>query len=69
MSMSALDRWIAAGRVQIRKETHGQRHRVFVMDNAAMGDGNDIASGCPRGVWPSVANFDLVTSKSLISAL
>lgn len=40
VSLSTLDRWIAAGRVQISKEPLGRRHRVFViMDEVAEDDG------------------------------
>ena len=41
MSLSTLDRWIAAGRIQIRKEPHGQRHRVYVVmrEDGADGEG------------------------------
>ena len=43
MSLSTLDRWIAAGRVQIRKEPHGQRHRVYVV----MAEGGTDGEGVP----------------------
>ena len=41
MSLSTLDRWIAVGQVQIRKEPHGQRHRVYVVmaEGGADGEG------------------------------
>ena len=31
VSLSTLDRWISSGRVQIEKEPHGRRHRVYVV--------------------------------------
>ena len=31
VSLSTLDRWISSGRVQIKKEPHGRRHRVYVV--------------------------------------
>ena len=31
MSLSTLDRRITAGRLMVRRERHGQRHRVYVM--------------------------------------
>ena len=46
MSLSTLDRWIAAGEVQVEREKHGKRHRVYVVLNAAMPDtSGDAADG------------------------
>ena len=46
MSLSTLDRWIAAGEVQVEREKHGKRHRVYVVLNAAMPDtAGDAADG------------------------
>ncbi len=47
--MSTLDRWIAAGRVQIRKEPHGQRHRVYVVMAEGGADGEGIPGVNTRG--------------------
>ena len=43
MSLSTLDRWIASGQVQIGKEPHGQRHRVYVV----LEDGGPIDARLP----------------------
>ena len=46
VSLSTLDRWIAAGEVQVEREKHGKRHRVYVVLNAAMPDtSGDAADG------------------------
>ena len=31
VSLSTLDRWIASGEIQVRREQRGRRHRVYVM--------------------------------------
>ena len=42
MSLSTLDWWITAGQVQIRKEPHGQRHRVYVVMAEGGADGEGV---------------------------
>ena len=45
-SLSTLDRRIAAGELQARREPHGRRHRVYVMlDYDPPGQDKDIESG------------------------
>ena len=36
VSLSTLDRRIASGEIQVRREPHGSRHRVYVMLDAAL---------------------------------
>ena len=31
VSLSTLDRWIASGEIQVRREPRGRRHRIYVM--------------------------------------
>ena len=52
MSLSTLDRRITAGQLMVRREAHGQRHRVYVVveDNSSVTNGainalNDMESG------------------------
>ena len=46
LSLSTLDRRIAAGELQARREPHGRRHRVYVMlDDEPPGKDSDMASG------------------------
>lgn len=42
MSLSTLDRWISAGRVRVRKEPVGQRHRVYVVMAGGEADGEGV---------------------------
>ena len=45
LSLSTLDRRIAAGELQARREPHGRRHRVYVvLDDDPPGNDNDAAS-------------------------
>ena len=46
LSLSTLDRRIASGDLQARREPHGRRHRVYVMlDDEPPGNDNGMASG------------------------
>ena len=46
VSLSTLDRRIAAGELKARREPHGHRHRVYLMlDEDPPGNGDDIDSG------------------------
>ena len=46
MSLSTLDRRIAAGELRARREPHGRRHRVYVMlEDDPPGKDSDMASG------------------------
>ena len=48
VSLSTLDRWIAGGEVEVEREKHGKRHRVYVVLNSATpdtsGDAADVGS-------------------------
>ena len=49
-SLSTLDRWIAAGRVQVSRETRGRRHRVYVvMSDGGPGDEGVLGGNAHRG--------------------
>ncbi len=46
LSLSTLDRRIAAGDLRARREPHGRRHRVYVMlDDEPPGNGSNDGSG------------------------
>ena len=46
LSLSTLNRWIAAGELAVKREPRGQRHRVHVMlDDDPPVDGNGVESG------------------------
>ena len=46
LSLSTLDRRIAAGELQARREAHGRRHRVYVvLDDDPPGQDKDAESG------------------------
>ncbi len=46
LSLSTLDRRIAAGELQAKREPHGRRHRVFVLlDDEPPDNKDDVASG------------------------
>ena len=46
LSLSTLDRRIAAGELQAKREPHGRRHRVYVvMDDDPPDNKDDVASG------------------------
>ena len=46
LSLSTLDRRIASGDLQAKREPHGQRHRVYVvLDDDPPGNGEDVAFG------------------------
>lgn len=46
LSLSTLNRWIAAGELAVKREPRGQRHRVYVMlDDDPPVDGNGVESG------------------------
>lgn len=49
VSLSALDRRITSGNVQISREPRGQRHRVFVVMDEVAGDDNGVAPSNTRG--------------------
>ena len=52
MSLSTLDRKIAAGELRAKREPHGRRHRVYVMldDDPPSNDNNDGCGGAALAV-------------------
>ena len=45
LSLSTLDRQIAAGKLMVRREPHGQRHRVYVVMDDEVFEPNDASNG------------------------
>ena len=66
MSLSTLDRRIAAGMLMVRREAHGQRHRVYVV----MDDDGFKANGAGNGLTDAgVGNSHLAVARERIRGL
>ena len=46
VSLSTLDRRIASGEIEVRREPHGRRHRIYVMLDDPPENGVDAKSQC-----------------------
>ena len=53
VSLSTLDRRIASGEIQVRREPHGRRHRVYVMLDGELPENG--ANAKSQGTLPDVA--------------
>ncbi len=53
VSLSTLDRWIASGEIQVRREPRGRRHRIYVMLDDGLPENG--ASAKSHGTLPDVA--------------
>ena len=68
VSLSTLDRWIASGNVQIRKEPRGRRHRVYVVMEDGGADGERISVSNAHGGEETVPEGQLSDKVSLAVA-
>ena len=66
MSLSTLDRKISAGRLMVRRERHGQRHRVYVMVDDGAFETNG-ATNTPEAVGS--CNTQLAVARERIRGL
>ncbi len=82
MSLSTLDRWIASGQVQIRKEPHGRRHRAYVVmenggtdgerapvSNATGGEEGELADRLPDKVSLALAQDRIRCLEEMVRVL